>query len=175
MCRRLTSSKLYWINERTNCAGIGLAKSSGIRNILALRGDPPQGILRGFGGGHGERHIKEFLQSCVSQCKHSMTSLRSVIARLVVVYLGDATVRAPGDLIALSQRALDGELPLRPCITSTTDREDELIQSQKDFPLSTNCISLVSSSFLHPQRDSTDVTKTNSCCIKEVKCNGLLL
>jgi hypothetical protein len=45
----------------------------------------------------------------------------------------------------------------------------------EDFPLSTNCISLVSSSFLHPQRDSTDVTKTNSCCIKEVKCNGLLL
>ncbi len=79
--------------------------------------------------------IDDWEQSRDSRCKQSMSCLRSMIARLVVVYSGDATVRSPENLIALSLRSLNGELPLRSYLTNSNEREgdglDELVRSQK--------------------------------------------
>ncbi|KAL7552094.1 hypothetical protein ACHAWF_015309 [Thalassiosira exigua] len=75
----------------------------------------------------------------VSACKRSMARIRTVMARLMVVYNGDGKVRGPRDLIGLSSRALDGELPpLRACTaTAHVDEDagvDELVQCQKVHP-----------------------------------------
>ena len=93
------------------------------------------GLLKFLAPQFADAIIDDWEQSRVSRCKQSMSCLRSMIARLVVVYSGDAIVRSPENLIALSLRSLNGELPLRSCITNGSEREgdglDELVRSQK--------------------------------------------
>mmetsp|Transcript_6650 Transcript_6650/g.11843 ORF Transcript_6650/g.11843 Transcript_6650/m.11843 type:complete len:1765 (-) Transcript_6650:235-5529(-) len=74
-------------------------------------------------------------RSKVFSCKNSMAYIRTMVARLVVVYSGDPTICGPNnDLINLSLKSLDGELPLRSLKNHTAQEDegvDKLIKSQK--------------------------------------------
>jgi len=71
-------------------------------------------------------------RSKVSGCDVSMTHLRTMVARLVVVYSGRPM--SGDDLVTMSLKSLNGELPLR-SLNNRIDQEDEgidkMIKSQK--------------------------------------------
>ncbi|KAL9187620.1 hypothetical protein ACHAXT_005998 [Thalassiosira profunda] len=75
----------------------------------------------------------EWERSRVFGCPKTLSYIRSAVARAIVVYAGDATVRPPADLVALAARALEGALPSR--FPRDLGREDvgvdALVQSRK--------------------------------------------
>ncbi|KAL3769381.1 hypothetical protein ACHAW5_010500 [Stephanodiscus triporus] len=73
--------------------------------------------------------------SRVIRCKQSMAYIRSLIARLVIVYSGDSVVRGPNNWFEVSLKALVGELPQQSLPNYSAAEEDEglekLIESKK--------------------------------------------
>ena len=98
---------------------------------------PVLGLLTFLAPQFAEAIRDDWERSRVFSCKKSMAYIRTMIARMVVAYCGDSVVRDPNDLVALSLKALDAELPLRSLksksTTSSQEEEelDKLIKSQK--------------------------------------------
>jgi len=95
---------------------------------------PVLGLLSFLAPQFAEAVRDDWERSRLFSCKKSMAYIRTMIARLIVVYAGDAIVRDPNDLIVQSLKSLNGELPL-PSLNNRIAQEDEgldkLIKSQK--------------------------------------------
>ena len=96
---------------------------------------PVMGLLAFLAPQFADAIKDDWERSRVFSCKQSMAYIRTMIARLIVVYSGDSLVRSPSALVMLSSRALDGDLPMLPFSNHTSTQEDEglekLIKSQK--------------------------------------------
>ena len=103
---------------------------------------PVMGLLTFLTPQFAETIKDDWEKSRIFSCKKSMTYIRTMLARLIVIYSGSSstsvrtTGSSPNDLIALSLKALDGELPLLHSLPiQNISQEDEglekLIKSQK--------------------------------------------
>ncbi|KAL7534723.1 hypothetical protein ACHAXR_007024, partial [Thalassiosira sp. AJA248-18] len=96
---------------------------------------PVLGLLSHLAPQFSEAIRDDWERSKVFSCKRSMAYIRTMIARLVVVYSGDSTALGLNDLVSISLKSLDGELPLCPLNNHSAAQEDEgldkLIKSQK--------------------------------------------
>lgn len=111
------------LGERTSSGRFPMGLTARHRILLAsnmhaqCRGQvykaPVLGLLTFLAPQFAETIMDDWERSRVTRCMQTMSCLRTVLARLLVVYSGDSTCRSPNDLIALSLRALQGELPLR--------------------------------------------------------------
>ena len=95
---------------------------------------PVLGLLSFLAPQFADTIKSDWEKSRIFSCKMSMTYIRSMLARLIVIYGRSFIGDDPNDLMALSLKALDGKLPLR-SMNPTTSQEDEgldeLVKSQK--------------------------------------------